>query len=362
MPFKRRSKKEGFHQAYSRQMDAEFVGERVVETVRMLRTKALVAAPVQDPVELVRRDHMITPSFMVKKKGMSKKRMVYNQKRCNREFRKQRVKLENLSMVDKAAKRSGYAFSADVGAIKNGGKDGYHMIEIDPRDQKYLTSDQGEKVHQASLGPPDRQAILNQAGVDIDGMTDEEIAQYWAPVPRYVMCAALPFGYQNSVWLFTLVQKEQARVLREEYGISCTHYLDDWIFYPESAEEGRRWQPIIDKVWADHGQCRQPGKGTVDTDGTWNVVQELEHLGSGISFKTNVFFVTPDRLKQIRSEGRRILTSYDRHNGRIGALWLAQFAGLVMSTHVAVRPARFRCRPLFDDLVRGRAYQAKFTN
>ncbi len=59
-------------------MDAEFVGERVVETVRMLRTKALVAAPVQDPVELVRRDHMITPSFMVKKKGMSKKRMVYS--------------------------------------------------------------------------------------------------------------------------------------------------------------------------------------------------------------------------------------------------------------------------------------------
>ena len=82
-------------------MDAEFVGERVVETVRMLRTKALVAAPVQDPVELVRRDHMITPSFMVKKKGMSKKRMVYNQKRCNREFKKKRVKLENLSMVDK---------------------------------------------------------------------------------------------------------------------------------------------------------------------------------------------------------------------------------------------------------------------
>ena len=101
LPFKRRSKKEGFHQACSRQMDAEFVGERVVETVRMLRTKALVAAPVQDPVELVRRDHMITPSFMVKKKGMSKKRMVYNQKRCNREFRKKRVKLENLSMVDK---------------------------------------------------------------------------------------------------------------------------------------------------------------------------------------------------------------------------------------------------------------------
>jgi hypothetical protein len=343
-------------------MDSEFVGERVVETTRMLRTRALVVAPSQDAEDLVKRGHFITPSFMVKKKKMKKKRMVYNQKRCNREFRKKRVKLENLASVNKAARRNGKAFSADVGAIANKGKDGYHMVEIDPRDQKYLTSDQGARVREASLGPPDRQAILDQAGVDIEGMSAEEISQYWGPVPQFVMCAGLPFGYQNSVWLFTLVQREIARVLRSQHGIRCSHYLDDWIFYPETDEEGLRWQPIIDRVWAEHGQMRQVGKGTVDDNNVWHIVQELEHLGSGISFRTNVFFVTPDMLSRIRKEAKSILVSYDRHQGRIGALWLAQFAGLVMSQHQAVRSARFRTRPLFDDLVRGRAYQHDFRN
>lgn len=322
-------------------MDSEFVGERVVETTRMLRTRALVVAPSQDAEDLVKRGHFITPSFMVKKKKMKKKRMVYNQKRCNREFRKKRVKLENLASVNKAARRNGKAFSADVGAIANKGKDGYHMVEIDPRDQKYLTSDQGARVREASLGPPDRQAILDQAGVDIEGMSAEEISQYWGPVPQFVMCAGLPFGYQNSVWLFTLVQREIARVLRSQHGIRCSHYLDDWIFYPETDEEGLRWQPIIDRVWAEHGQMRQVGKGTVDDNNVWHIVQELEHLGSGISFRTNVFFVTPDMLSRIRKEAKSILVSYDRHQGRIGALWLAQFAGLVMSQHQAVRSARF---------------------
>lgn len=94
----------------------------------MLRTRALVVAPSQDAEDLVKRGHFITPSFMVKKKKMKKKRMVYNQKRCNREFRKKRVKLENLASVNKAARRNGKAFSADVGAIANKGKDGYEAI------------------------------------------------------------------------------------------------------------------------------------------------------------------------------------------------------------------------------------------
>jgi hypothetical protein len=35
---------------------------------------------------------------------------------------------------DSAEERN--AFSADVDAIKNGGTDGYHMLQIGPRDQK----------------------------------------------------------------------------------------------------------------------------------------------------------------------------------------------------------------------------------
>ena len=38
-----------------------------------------------------------------------------------------------------------------------------------------MTSDMGLLVHQASLGPPNRQVILQQTSVDIEGMDLEKI-------------------------------------------------------------------------------------------------------------------------------------------------------------------------------------------
>jgi hypothetical protein len=362
LPFKRRSKRSGFYQPCSRRLDLQFTGERVVETCRMLNKGALVPAPDQCPMELVRRGHMITPAFMVKKKGTTKKRMVYNQKRTNQEIRKRGVKLEDCRQVQFAAKPGCKVFQCDLGNVMDGGKDGYHAIQIHPADQKYLTSDQGAMVRAASLGPPDREAILAQAGVDINHLTAEEVLQYWRPIPQFVMCSALPFGYTNSVWLFTIVMRVMAKILREEHNISLTHYLDDWAFWPETDEQAAQWMPVIDQVFSDHGFMRQPGKGTVTADGTWEVVQEVVQLGNGLNTKTNVWFVTPERLKGIRTMGKQILSSADRHQGLVGALWLAQFAGVVLSTYMAVRQARFRTRPLFDDLVRGGAYQRKFSN
>lgn len=327
----------------------------------MLRTGALVPAPSQCAAELVRRGHMVTPSFMVPKKNTTKKRMVYNQKRSNAQFRKRKIKLEHLSEMKNVARPGCHAFTADVGAKCLEGKDGYHAIQIDPRDQHLLTSDQGLGVHQASLGPPDRQAILDQAGVDIAEMSAEQISEYWGPVPQFVMCSSLPFGYTNSVWLFTIVMREAARQMRAQ-GVRCLVYLDDWAFFPETLKEAAEWQKIADSVWDSLGLMRQAGKGTVRDDGTWDVVQELVHLGVGVNLKLNVFFVPTAVSANIRKMGKQILTSADRHQGKVGCLWLAQFAGLVMSTHMAVRQARFKTRPLFDDLVRARAYQSQFRN
>ena len=63
LPFKRRDRKQGFWQPCSRRLDAQFVGERVVETRRMMEKGALVAAPGQVPSESVAAGHMITPCF-----------------------------------------------------------------------------------------------------------------------------------------------------------------------------------------------------------------------------------------------------------------------------------------------------------
>jgi hypothetical protein len=236
-----------------------------------------------------------------------------------------------------------------------------------------MTSDLGQLVVEASRLPPDREAILRQAGVDIEGMSEVDVQQYWRPLPRYVMCAALPFGYVNAPWLFQTAMTKIAKVLRSGQELDaegnpvyakCSIYLDDWAFYPKTEAQGRLWQPVIARVFKEHGVMAQWGKGTVDDDGTWKIVQRVEsHIGVGVSLEgAGVYFVPPKRLAKIRQQCKAVLTSYRRHEGRVGALWVAQVTGLCISTWLAVDDARFQTRPLFDDLVRARSYTYKFRN
>ena len=74
LPFKRRSRKTPFAQPVPKRLEAEFVGERVVECTRLLGTRALVPAPHQTERELLAAGHMICPAFMVAKQGSTKKR------------------------------------------------------------------------------------------------------------------------------------------------------------------------------------------------------------------------------------------------------------------------------------------------
>lgn len=370
IPFKRRFQKQGFHQPCSGKMDQQNVMVRVVEASRKLKSQALVQTPCQDVDELVRRGHMITPTFMVDKTETTRMRMVHNQKRSNKGVRKKKPHFEDSRVVEQVATPGGKMFTCDVGSEILKGKDGYHMLWIAEEDQKFMTSDMGLLVHQASLGPPDRQAILQQTGVDIEGMDLEEVKdKYWRAVPRYVMCAALPYGYVNAPWLFQATMKKIAGVIRNHgvpgvTPIICSNYLDDWSFWAKDDVEAEAWQPIILKAFKDHGIMVQPGKGTVDKDGVWHIVSSVDsNIGVGINLAgQGTFFVPAKRQARIVQQAKAIRTSYDRHNGYVGALWIAQFAGLCMSTWLAVKQARFWTRPFFDDLVRGRAYQHDFHN
>jgi hypothetical protein len=357
LPFKRRVQKVGFHQPVSRRLDEEHVGERVVEVKRLLGTGALVAAPVQEAAELVRRGHMICPAFMVSKKGTRKKRLVYNQKRLNAKIRKKRVKLESMKMVREIARPGDWAYSMDVGAEPNG-KDAYHMVEIAPPDQKYMTVDLGDAVHRASLGQADRQAVLDQAGVDVAGLTEEEIQKVWGAVPRFVMCSAMPFGYTNAPFLLTKVLRAVVEQLRG-MGVRCIVYMDDLILFASTEAEALEQQPQVEAVLRRFGVKRQESKGEwTPRQGTAD--DPLEHLGVGLNLRTGVFYVPVDRMKRIRQQARALLSSQAKHQGQLDMRWLAEFAGLVMSCHLPVPSTRYRTRPFFDDLVRGQAYQRKF--
>jgi hypothetical protein len=347
----------GFHQPVSTRLDREHVGERVVEVTRLLGTGALVAAPVQTAEELVARGHMICPAFMVVKKGTTKKRLVYNQKRLNALIRKKRIKLESMKMVRDVARPGDWAYSMDVGAAPNG-KDAYHMVEIHPDDQRFMTVDLGDAVHRASLGAADRQAVLEQAGIDVDGLSELEVAERWNAVPRFVMCAGMPFGYTNAPFVLTKVLRVCVEALRRA-GIRCLVYMDDFILFAETEAEALAQQPQVEAILREYGVMRQPSKGEwIPRQG--RASDPLEHLGVGLNLATGVFYVPEDRMKRIRQQAKSLLSSQAKHSGRLDMRWLAEFAGLVMSCHLAVVSTRYRTRPFFDDLVRGHAYQRKF--
>ena len=146
MLFRRRSQRRPFHEPIPKVLDEQHVGERVVEVERTMRSGALVPAPYQTSAELLAAGHMISPAFMVDKPGpTTRKLMVFNQKRMNREMRKKSTKLDDLRMLRSLAQKGDFASSMDVGAAP-AGRDGYHAVEIHVKDQRYMTVDLGDSV------------------------------------------------------------------------------------------------------------------------------------------------------------------------------------------------------------------------
>ena len=90
------------------------------QCTRLLATRALVPAPHQTERELLAAGHMICPAFMGTKQGSTKKRLVFNQKRLNRELWKKLGKLGGMRMLKHLAKKGYRAASMDVGAMPNG--------------------------------------------------------------------------------------------------------------------------------------------------------------------------------------------------------------------------------------------------
>ena len=62
-------------------------------------------------------------------------------------------------------------------------------------------------------------------------------------------------------------------------------------------------------------------------------------------------------MKRVAKMAKSILRSQARHARWVGALWIAEFAGLAISTMRATTQARFRCRPLHDFLVSCRVWE-----
>eukprot|EP01050_Picozoa_sp_SAG11_P017853 SAG11_NODE_2622_length_3167_cov_3.968057_3_plen_328_part_00 len=208
-------------------------------------------------------------------------------------------------------------------------------LQMFPPHQKYMTVD---------MGP----------AMAADG---QEIS---AANPRYVLCNCMPFGYQASPYYFVkMLRVVQARL--NQAGVVCQMWLDDGIVLADTEAISLQHREILVRVLAEFGLKRQ------ETKGEWTPCQDVTHLGVGVNTAAGVFYVTRERKQQIRAQARRIICSAKRHKRWVGARWLAEFAGLAMSTHDAVAQCAYRLRALFDVLRgaevwrRGYGIQVKLT-
>ena len=254
-----------------------------------------------------------------------KKRLVINFKFLNTFCKKVAQKYETLKVLRNLAQQGDFAISFDL-------QDGFHAIPIAEEDRKYLTFELDGKIWQ---------------------------------------CAALPFGWTLSPWIFNKVMRVVVRFFRSHAGphldkkkavpkkpwnpdeypsvkdpgnIRCLPYVDDFLFLFRNRELAVWGARFIDLTLQKLGLIRSRKKSV------WTPTQRLDHLGLRVDFHEGLYICPPSSVKVIKKQARALLVTATKAAGRVPVRALATLTGTVASVHLACPLARFRTRSLHDYL------------
>jgi hypothetical protein len=253
-----------------------------------------------------------------------------------------RCKYETLKTLSRLARRGEWAISWDM-------QDGYHQVGIERGSRRYMTF---------ALPPPPGSPP--------------------GTLPRYIRCAALPFGWNASPLIFTKVMRVMVRMLRSPLALpaarlrrrashrayvlrlnrtgSCDDpfvtarvrgmrvlpYVDDFLALARTRGEAYACRRIVARVIRQLGLTRHPDKGE------WEPVQRLEHLGLDVDLEAGLFRVPPRKLQGLMGQARDILGLAAREARLVPVRLLAGFVGYAQSVYLACPAARFYLRSLHD--------------
>jgi len=159
-------------------------------------------------------------------------------------------------------------------------------------------------------------------------------------------CAALPFGYTNSPFLWTKVIKTLAKAMRRA-GIRCLWYIDDACCALPSRAEALAARDLIEQMFAASGLAKAPDKGV------WEPTQVLpDHLGFEVSTASlrGHLKVPARRCRDIAASASRLLHHASDHRRKVPSEDLRVFVGKAVSVSAACDQARFRLRGIHDIL------------
>ena len=157
-------------------------------------------------------------------------------------------------------------------------------------------------------------------------------------------CAALPFGYTNSPFVWTKLVKVLARAMRVR-GIRCLWFIDDALIAMPSRAEAVVARDLIEELFLLSGLTRAPDKGQ------WEPSQCLhDHLGFVISTASahGRISVPARRCRDIAACAKDLLCRSARSQRLVPSDLLRSFLGKVSSISAACDQARLRLRSLHD--------------
>ena len=321
MALKRRADRSGFWHRAGSSSTEEDRRAKEEERDKYLREGHAMVAPSQDGEELARRGYWISPGFVLKtvKEGevpgsrVLKRRLCVNMKKANSRNRKRRFKNDKLEEMGEMIGEGCWVVTWDI-------KGAFQHVGIHPAHCRYFVVD---------MGP------------DVSG-------------PRFMMMLCLPFGYVNSPEIWGRVMKTATTAIRAAQ-IPTIVYVDDGMNMMPTQSAMLTARETVAGILDEHGLRRETSKGN------WEPTQRLDnHLGTRVlcDVPRGQFRTPTATCRAIRQQAHALLRSAFRHSRLIPAMWLATFAGKVLSTRRSVTCARFFTRALFDDMTAAGVYRS----
>ena len=252
-----------------------------------------------------------------------KQRLVLNFRRINAACRKLRCRFEQLRDLPNILRRGDYMLSMDLAAA-------FWHVPMAKTSQRFVSWHLALPPSLQAL-PPGAYWVVDEAGRRLHAVVERS-------------CAALPFGWTSSPFIWTKVVKVLARAMRSR-GMRCLWFLDDALIALPSKAAAHAARDLIEELLANSGLTRAPDKGI------WEPTRTLpDHLGFEISTSGSHghIKVPPRRALEVAALAKDLLCRATRDARRVSTDILCTFIGKASSLTDGCDLARFHLRSLHD--------------
>jgi hypothetical protein len=310
----------------------------------------------------------VSKAFLVPKPGVANKwRLVVDLRPINKFCKKCPMRSETLASLRHLARKNDYMFTFDL-------QDGYNAVGVAPEDRKYMTFNIQGTYYQAAAVPfgwnQSAYVFCETVRVWVAWMRAPPLVETSEGRAAAALAEQAPAGswqrqrgklpaderrrtaeetrlrwkdLQPGARRLRATTLRPARSLRGR-GVRLLWYVDDVLVLGRTMEEALETRAYVESTLARLGLQRNPNKGM------WEPAMRTKHLGLDVDTKEGTFCLTVERQAKLKRLAKGLGTMAARDQRWVPARELASLVGLAQSAHLAVPPARFYLRELYDVL------------